>query len=644
MHIRANAAAALSPLLTRPCPKRGESAPRRAARPLTGLGRPPPGPCTSSASRDMSNQGVRRNGPVKLRLTVLCAKNLVKKDFFRLPDPFAKVVVDGSGQCHSTDTVKNTLDPKWNQHYDLYIGKSDSITISVWNHKKIHKKQGAGFLGCVRLLCSAINRLKDTGYQRLDLCKLGPNDNDTVRGQIVETEVIVHADGDGTTITTANENMELYSDNNLTSLEVDSQNFEDDESSTSGASQSNVLILPSTPVLQQVTTNNISRKRKHVSSPQGEKEQKQPKIDHVNRTSSSHSQTNQELPIVYCPSLAHSGSSNSCPTCFSSDDVLLAKMEAMFKILLLPVLERTRIMSAKIDVLEAAVNINMDLLQKLTTSSIKTGGHNSTGGGNQNGGTITTIPSGTSTTHNNKKPLIGAKSAAAIPTTVSRAPTKEIPKVKRPLAPNNAPAKQHLANGTLKQINNTAVQTPLSGKEKKTPHPERNQRTDYRNTRHPPRVNLPPEASQYTIVLTGVAPLREGIKESQGDLRNKVTFWLNKHRPLPPSSPTEILHVRRVDWVGKGEKDLEGDCILISFKDPWVVDRIQRKARFARLGDVQTLHLGYFYPHMYHNYPIGPNHWKSRGGRPREPITPYPPYYPPLFNHFEALSDLEWVD
>lgn len=38
-----------------------------------------------------------------------------------LPDPFAKVVVDGSGQCHSTDTVKSTLDPKWNQHYDLWV-------------------------------------------------------------------------------------------------------------------------------------------------------------------------------------------------------------------------------------------------------------------------------------------------------------------------------------------------------------------------------------------------------------------------------------------------------------------------------------------------------------------------------------------
>ncbi|KPP77265.1 E3 ubiquitin-protein ligase SMURF2-like, partial [Scleropages formosus] len=106
-------------------------------------------------------------------MALLCAKNLVKKDFFRLPDPFAKVVVDGSGQCHSTDTVRNTLDPKWNQHYDLYIGKSDSITISVWNHKKIHKKQGAGFLGCVRLLSNAISRLKDTGLSLQSRDRIG---------------------------------------------------------------------------------------------------------------------------------------------------------------------------------------------------------------------------------------------------------------------------------------------------------------------------------------------------------------------------------------------------------------------------------------------------------------------------------------
>lgn len=80
-----------------------------------------------------------------------------------LPDPFVKISVDGSGQCHSTEAVKNTLDPKWNSHYDLYIGQKDTITISVWNYRKVLKKQGSGFLGCVKILNSQIQRLKDTG-------------------------------------------------------------------------------------------------------------------------------------------------------------------------------------------------------------------------------------------------------------------------------------------------------------------------------------------------------------------------------------------------------------------------------------------------------------------------------------------------
>lgn len=53
-----------------------------------------------------------------------------------LPDPFAKVVVDGSGQCHSTDTVRNTLDPKWNQHYDLWVRQiffDTSLSFSLWH-------------------------------------------------------------------------------------------------------------------------------------------------------------------------------------------------------------------------------------------------------------------------------------------------------------------------------------------------------------------------------------------------------------------------------------------------------------------------------------------------------------------------------
>uniref|UniRef100_V5G4U9 E3 ubiquitin-protein ligase SMURF1 n=1 Tax=Anoplophora glabripennis TaxID=217634 RepID=V5G4U9_ANOGL len=132
-----------------------------------------------------STPSTRRNGSEKIRLTILCARNLVRKDLFRLPDPFAKISVDGTGQCHTTETQKNTLDPKWNSHYDLYIGKTDTITISVWNHRKVHKKQGSGFLGCVRIVNFLIQRLKDTGYQCLDLGKASQDDSEPVKGQII---------------------------------------------------------------------------------------------------------------------------------------------------------------------------------------------------------------------------------------------------------------------------------------------------------------------------------------------------------------------------------------------------------------------------------------------------------------------------
>lgn len=40
-------------------------------------------------------------------------------------------------------------------------------------------------MGCVRITSSTVQRLKDTGYQRLDLCKSSPDDPTPVRGQII---------------------------------------------------------------------------------------------------------------------------------------------------------------------------------------------------------------------------------------------------------------------------------------------------------------------------------------------------------------------------------------------------------------------------------------------------------------------------
>lgn len=75
--------------------------------------------------------------------------------------------MDGTGQVYTTEPAKATLYPKWNTHYDLFLGRGDGITISVWNHRKIHKKQGGGFLGCVRISAATIQRLKDTGCKYL---------------------------------------------------------------------------------------------------------------------------------------------------------------------------------------------------------------------------------------------------------------------------------------------------------------------------------------------------------------------------------------------------------------------------------------------------------------------------------------------
>lgn len=53
-----------------------------------------------------------------LILSVLAANSLVKREVFSLPDPFAVVSVDGD-QTYTTNTIKRTLSPAWNQHFDM---------------------------------------------------------------------------------------------------------------------------------------------------------------------------------------------------------------------------------------------------------------------------------------------------------------------------------------------------------------------------------------------------------------------------------------------------------------------------------------------------------------------------------------------
>ncbi|KAF8442842.1 hypothetical protein L210DRAFT_3611380 [Boletus edulis BED1] len=84
-----------------------------------------------------------------VRITVLAANSLVKREVFSLPDPFAVVSVDGD-QTYTTNAVKRTLSPAWNQHFDISVRRSSTISIQIFDQKRFRKRD-QGFLGLVRL-------------------------------------------------------------------------------------------------------------------------------------------------------------------------------------------------------------------------------------------------------------------------------------------------------------------------------------------------------------------------------------------------------------------------------------------------------------------------------------------------------------
>jgi hypothetical protein len=57
---------------------------------------------------------------------VVAADGLSKRDVFRLPDPFAVITVDAE-QTHTTSVIKKTLNPYWNESFDMFVIHSCSL-------------------------------------------------------------------------------------------------------------------------------------------------------------------------------------------------------------------------------------------------------------------------------------------------------------------------------------------------------------------------------------------------------------------------------------------------------------------------------------------------------------------------------------
>ncbi|EEQ35675.1 E3 ubiquitin-protein ligase pub1 [Microsporum canis CBS 113480] len=104
-----------------------------------------------------------------LRVTIIAADGLYKRDVFReseiprgllhnrnpdmlapgFPDPFAVATVGGE-QTHTTSVIKKTLNPYWNEMFDLKVTEDSILAIQIFDQKKF-KKKDQGFLGVINI-------------------------------------------------------------------------------------------------------------------------------------------------------------------------------------------------------------------------------------------------------------------------------------------------------------------------------------------------------------------------------------------------------------------------------------------------------------------------------------------------------------
>lgn len=84
-----------------------------------------------------------------LRVTIIAADGLYKRDVFRFPDPFAVATINGE-QTKTTTVSKRTLNPYWNESYDFRANDDSILAVQVFDQKKF-KKKDQGFLGVINI-------------------------------------------------------------------------------------------------------------------------------------------------------------------------------------------------------------------------------------------------------------------------------------------------------------------------------------------------------------------------------------------------------------------------------------------------------------------------------------------------------------
>lgn len=119
-----------------------------------------------------------------LRVTILAADGLYKRDVFRLPDPFAVATLNGE-QTKTTQVCKRTLNPYWNENFDFRATEDGILAVQVFDQKKF-KKKDQGFLGVINVRIGDVIELADGADDQMltrDLKK--STDNLVVHGKLI---------------------------------------------------------------------------------------------------------------------------------------------------------------------------------------------------------------------------------------------------------------------------------------------------------------------------------------------------------------------------------------------------------------------------------------------------------------------------
>ncbi|KAL9586206.1 MAG: hypothetical protein Q9203_003937 [Teloschistes exilis] len=116
-------------------------------------------------------------------IVVIAADGLYKRDILRFPDPFAVATVGGE-QTRTTSVIKRTLNPYWNESFDLRASEESILAIQIFDQKKF-KKKDQGFLGVINVRIGTVIDLEMGGDEMLTRDLKKSNDNLIVHGKLI---------------------------------------------------------------------------------------------------------------------------------------------------------------------------------------------------------------------------------------------------------------------------------------------------------------------------------------------------------------------------------------------------------------------------------------------------------------------------